>query len=196
MYPEKVTGCISEGRSVILYKQDLQKVVKFLSDKWTVLYLAGPNPPKSRLIELLVMMGLGTKDALNNMTTDELKDKFLSETSNKKIVIALNHFETITKRSVDLFYFFLNAPGVTLVCNYEDNFKEHAYGLFTKMEHFIEDKDEEVNITFTLLWIMASLAVIFYLKLAFAISSMWSVVILAALWFGLTIFRTLTFLLK
>ena len=110
----------------ILYKQDLQKVVKFLSDKWTVLYLAGPNPPKSRLIELLVMMGLGTKDALNNMTTDELKDKFLSETSNKKIVIALNHFETITKRSVDLFYFFLNAPGVTLVCNYEDNFKEHA----------------------------------------------------------------------
>lgn len=196
MFPEKVTGCISEGRSVILYKQDLQKVVKFLSDKWTVLYLAGPNPPKSRLVELLVMMGLGTKDALNNMTTDELKDKFSAETKNKKIVIALNHFETITKRSVDLFYFFLNAPGVTLVCNYEDNFKEHAYGLFTKMEHFIEDKDEEVNITFTLFWIMASLAVIFYLKLAFAISSMWSVVILAALWFGLTIFRTLTFLLK
>ena len=69
---------------------------------------------------------------------DELKDKFSAETKNKKIVIALNHFETITKRSVDLFYFFLNAPGVTLVCNYEDNFKEHAYGLFTKMEHFIE----------------------------------------------------------
>lgn len=196
MYNEKITGCISEGRSVILYKHDLQKVVKFLSDKWTVLYLAGPNPPKSRLVELLVMMGLGTKDALNNMTTDELKDKFSSETKNKKIVIAMNHFETITKRSVDLFYFFLNAPGVTLVCNYEDNFKEHAYGLFTKMEHFIEEKDEEINITFTMFWIIASFAVIFYLKLAFSISSMWSVIILAALWFGLTIFRTLTFLLK
>lgn len=193
---KEVTGTLSEGKSVILYKSNLNQVVEFLSKKWTVLYLSGPNPPKSRLIELLVMMGLGTRDALNNMTTEELKNIFSAETKDKKIVIALNQFETITKRSVDLFHFFLNSPGVLLVCNYEDNFKEHAYGLFSKMEHFIDEKDEEINVTFAMFWIIASLAVIFYLKLAFAISSLWSVVILAALWFGLTIFRTLTFLLK
>lgn len=196
MYNEKITGCVSRGRSVILYKHNMAQVVKFLSDKWTVLYLAGPTPPKSRLVELLVMMGLGTKDALGRLTIEELKEKFSEETKNKKVVIALNHFEKMTKSSVELFHFFLNNPKVTLVCNYDNNFKDYAYGLFTKMEHFIEERDEEINITFTLFWLVASLCVIFYLKLAFAVSSMWSVIILAALWFGLTIFRTLTFLLK
>ena len=52
MYNEKITGCVSRGRSVILYKHNMAQVVKFLSDKWTVLYLAGPTPPKSRLVEL------------------------------------------------------------------------------------------------------------------------------------------------
>lgn len=196
MLSERITGCVSEGRSIILYKYDMQKVVKFLSNKWTVLYLSGPNPPKSRLIEILMMMGLGKKDALTRLNMDQLKDKFLDQTRNRKTVIALNHFDEMTKTSVDLFNFFLNTPEVVLVCNYNTNFKEHSYGLFTKMEHFIEEKDEEINITFTMFWIVASFCVIFYLKLAFAISSMWSVVILAALWFGLTIFRTLTFLLK
>ena len=91
MISEEITGYLSELRSVILYKQDLQKVVKFLSNKWTVLYLAGPNPPKSRLIGVLRMMGLGNKDALNRLNMVQLKDKFLSETQNKKMVIALNH---------------------------------------------------------------------------------------------------------
>ena len=36
---------ISEGRSVIMYKQDIKAIIPELAAKWTVIYIPEPIPP-------------------------------------------------------------------------------------------------------------------------------------------------------
>ncbi|MDP1552119.1 MAG: hypothetical protein Q8M06_03795 [Methanobacteriaceae archaeon] len=187
---------VNEGKSVIMYKQDIKAIIPELASRWTVIYVAEPNPPKLRLAEILTKLGAGNKETMKRFTIEELKEKIAQQTRNKKVIIALNNFEKITKTSVEVFEFLMSLPGIILLCSYKKKFKPHAYKLFIAMESYVEEKDEEIRITYALFLIIAGIFVLIYLKIAFAIDGFMAFLVLAALWFGLTIFRTLLFVAR
>jgi hypothetical protein len=176
---------VNEGKSVIMYKQDIKAIIPQLASRWTVIYVAEPNPPKLRLAEILTKLGAGNKETMKRFTIEELKEKLAQQTRNKKVIIALNNFEKITKTSVEVFEFLMSLPGIILICSYNKKFKPHAYKLFIAMESYVE-----------LFLIIAGMFVLIYLKIAFAIDGFMAFLVLAALWFGLTIFRTLLFVAR
>lgn len=187
---------ISEGRSVIMYKQDIKAIIPELAAKWTVIYIPEPIPPKLRLAEILAKLGAGKKETMKRFTIEEMKERIANETKNKKIIIALNHFEKMTKTSAEVFDYLMTLPGIILLCSYEKKFKDHAYKLFTKMESYIEEKDEEINIKLAIFVIITVLCVFSYIKLALSITGIVAFVVLASIWFGLMIFRTFLFVGK
>ncbi|MCK9150488.1 hypothetical protein MXE27_00855 [Methanobacterium alcaliphilum] len=179
-----------------MFKKDVKTLIPEISARWTTIYLAEPVPPKLRLVEILSKLGAGKKETMKRFTIEELKDKIESETKNKKVIIAFNHFEKMTKTGSQAFEFLIDLPSIILVCSYQNHFRDHAYTLFTRMESFKDEKDEEVDIKLAVFAVITFLCIFSYLKLAFSFAGTMAFGVLAATWFGLMIFRTFLFFCK
>lgn len=190
MIQDTIFDCVNSGKSVLVYKEDVQKFMPDIANRWTALFVNEPTPPKSKLIDVINKLGHENKDKLKRKNIEELKEILESITRGKKIVIMFNHFEKMTQLAVDAWGFLLNLESIILVASYSKNFKAIAYPLYQKMEHIREEKHEVVDIKYSVFGILAALGLFSYMKLASLNVGLVAFGLLASIWFAFILFRT------
>lgn len=194
MNSDNIFDCVRENKSVIIYKEDVHKFLPDLANRWTAIFIGDPVPPKQKLIDIALKLGLENKDRLKRLTIEELKELLEAKTKNKKIVILFNHFERMTQLGADTWGFLNSLNSFILVASYYKNFKAVAYTLFQQFEHIKEEKHEEIDIKYSIFAIITAMGIFSYMKIASLNIGLIAFTLLATIWFGLIIFRTFIYL--
>ena len=193
MINDKIFQCVQENKSVLIFKEDVHKFLPELANRWTAVFIGDPVPPKEKLIDLAIKLGLENKDRLKRQTIAELREVIEEGTKNKKIVVLFNHFERLTQLGTDTWDFLNSLDSIIIVASYSKNFKSVAYTLFQKLEHIKEEKHEEIDIKYSIFAIIAGMCIFSYMKIATLNMGLVAYALLATIWFGLIIFRTLIY---
>lgn len=190
MIKHRIYDCVNDNKSVLVYREDVHKILPDLANRWTTIFIGDPVPPKQKLIEIAAKLGLDNKERLRRKTIEELRELIGKKTKNKKVVILFNHFEKMTQLAADTWGFLNNLKSIVIVASYSKNFKSVAYKLFQSMDHIREEKHEEIDIKYSIFAIITALGLFSYMKVALLNVGLIAFTLLATIWFGLLIFRT------
>lgn len=188
---------LSAGKNLIFYNKNVYEYYNSLHNDFICIYFNEPVPVKPRLIESIEKISGKKNNSLTRLTISELKALFVEELQYEKLVIIFNHFERLTKSSVQVYQYLNSLENVQFICSFNKNFKPEAYPFFktfelvNKEEYDAVNCKDEINITYTAYFIISALCFVIYLKTAS--SMMIGVLLIGGAWFALIIFRTLMY---
>ena len=188
---------INNGRNLIFYNKDVYNCYKQLQNDYLCIYFNEPLPVKVRLIESINIISGNRKPSLNRLTIAELRDLLVKRLKYKTLIILFNHFERLTKRSVQAYQYLNSLENIRFICSFNKNFKPEVYSFFRTFSLINEDEyklkhgKEEFNVTYVVYIILSVFCILLYLKTA--TSFLMGALLIGAAWFGLIIFRTLMY---
>ena len=188
---------IDEGNNLIFYNKDVFKYYDGLMNEYLCIYFNEPLPVKGRLIEFINKVSNRKRPSLKRQTMAELKNILVKELQFEKLVIIFNHFERLTKRSVQVYQYLNSLKNIQFICSFSKNFKSDVYPFFktfilvNRDEYELNCGKREINITYTIYAILSVYCFFIYLKTAS--SMIMAIVLIGAGWFALIIFRTLMY---
>lgn len=190
----KIEEKLDSGVNIIFYDKDIYPLFSRLNEEYRCIYFNEPVPVKMRLIELIEKVSSNKRLSLRRLTISELREIFVRELAYERIIIMFNHFERLTKRSVEFYQFINSLPNVTFICSFKRNFKPEVYPFFKTFflvnqdEYHQKNSKDEINVTYTIYLILSCLCFVVYLKTA--TSLFMAFLLIGAAWFALIIFRT------
>lgn len=193
----QIKGCIKDGKNIIYYNKDIYRCYSELKDDYLSIYLTEPVPVKIRLIDTIKTNSRTKKRSLNRLTIPELLKMLIAELKFKKLIIFFNHFERLTKRSVQVYQYLNSLENVLFICSFNKNFSSTVYPFFktfefmNKEEYNLQTGEDEINITYAVYALISSLCFFIYLKTSSSVFM--AVMLIGAAWFALIIFRTLIY---
>ncbi len=189
---------ISESKNIIFYNKSVYECYNELKDDYICIYFNEPTPVKVRLVKIINEISGDNKPSLNRLTVAELKEILIKELRYERLVITFNHFERLTKRTVQVYQSLNSLKNIQFVCSFSDSLNREVYPFYTqfelanKEEYENETVKDEINMTFPVYLFIALLCFVIYLKAA---SSLYmAFILIGAAWFSLIIFRTLIFI--
>lgn len=187
---------IEEEKDIYVYNVDLHSLEKLLIKDYNVIYLSGTKKPKQRLLAILNELGLLEKKSDMKKSIDDLKPLLEGYNSDEKIVLLVNNFEETTKSSSEFFSYLMKLNIFIFVFNANNRFKRDAFTLYKKLTPLVDEFEEEINVKYSLFLLFAAMGLIFYLKLYASVSVLGVFVMMAAIWFALTLFKTFTYIAR
>jgi hypothetical protein len=188
---------ISNGRNLIFYNKDVYNCYKQLKSDFLCIYFNEPLPVKVRLMESINIISGNRKPSLSRLTIAELRDLLVKRLKYKTLIILFNHFERLTKRSVQAYQYLNSLENVRFICSFNKNFKPEVYSFFRTFEFINEDEyklkhgREEINVTYAVYAILSVYCFFIYLKAASSL--LMATILIGGAWFALIIFRTLMY---
>jgi hypothetical protein len=188
---------INDGDNLLFYNKDVFNYYDELYDDFTCIYLNEPTPVKPRLIMMIEKISGSNNPALKRLTISELRDFFLKEVNYKCLVIFFNHFERLTKKSVEVYQYLNSLDNIHFICSFKNNFKPEIYNFFktfilvNKEEYSEKSGGNEINITYAMYALLSFFCFIIYLKMTSNLTM--AILAIGGVWFALMIFRTLMF---
>jgi len=188
---------IIDGRNVIFYNKDVYNCYNELEKDYLCIYFNEPLPIKVRLIEIINYLSDDKKLSLNRLTIDELRNILVTELRYETLVIIFNHFERLTKRSVQVYQYLNSLRNIRFICSFNKNFKPEVYSFFKTFELINQEEYEqkhgkkEINVTYTVYAILSIYCFFIYMKTASSLAM--AAVLIGGAWFALIIFRTLMY---
>jgi hypothetical protein len=188
---------ISNGKNLIFYNKDVYNCYKQLKNDYLCIYFNEPLPVKVRLIESINIISGNRKPSLNRLTIAELRDLLVNRLKYKTLIILFNHFERLTKRSVQAYQYLNSLENIRFICSFNKNFKPEVYSFFRTFDLINEDEyklkhgRKEINITYTVYAILSVYCFFIYMKAASSL--VMATILIGGAWFALIIFRTLMY---
>ena len=188
---------INNGRNLIFYNKDVFNCYKQLKNDYLCIYFNEPLPVKVRLIESINVISGNRKPSLNRLTIAELRDLLVKRLKYKTLIILFNHFERLTKRSVQAYQYLNSLENIRFICSFNKNFKPEVYSFFRTFELINQDEyklkhgKKEINITYTVYAILSIYCFFIYMKTASSLAM--AAILIGGAWFALIIFRTLMY---
>ena len=186
----------NNGENIIFYNKSVFDCYEELQDDYVCIYFNEPTPVKIRLIKMINMLS-GVRDAsLNRLTIAELKDLLIRELEYKRLIIFFNHFERLTRGSVQVYLYLNTLANIQFVASFSADFKPELYHFYKQFELGnpgdceVKVRDE-INVTYSVYILLSLICFFIYLKTASSIFN--AFILLGAAWFALIIFRTLFF---
>ena len=164
---------------------------------FSCIYFNEPLSVKVRLIESINIISGNRKPSLNRLTIAELRDLLVKRLKYKTLIILFNHFERLTKRSVQAYQYLNSLENIRFICSFNKNFKPEVYSFFRTFELINQDEyklkhgKKEINITYTVYAILSIYCFFIYMKTASSLAM--AAILIGGAWFGLIIFRTLMY---
>ena len=186
-----------DGKNVILFQRRVYDCFTELKDDFLCVYFSEPIPVKVRLIKIIQAIGYGKTSVLNRKTIVELKEILLKELKYDRLIICFNHFERLTKRTVQIYQSLNSLTNIQFLCNFKDKFKSELYPFFKTFilanpeEYELKNDNNEINFTYPLYIILSFYIFLIYLKTATSIYM--AFLFIGAAWFALIVFRTFVF---
>lgn len=119
-------------------------------------------------------------------------------TTHERLVIIFNHFERLTKRSVQVYQYLNSLKNIQFICSFSQDFKHEVYPFFKRFELVNREEYEaksvkdEINITYFVYTFLSLLCFFIYVKVS--ASLFMAALFLGGAWFALIIFRTFAFI--
>ena len=188
---------ISDGNNLIFYKKNIFDCYEELQDDYLCIYFNEPTQVKVRLVKLINLVNGDNKPLLNRLTIAELKEILVKEPEYERLIISFNHFERLTKRTVQVYQYLNNLNNIQFKCSFSNDFKPDIYPFFKRFELVNKEEYEkkgvkdEFNVTYALYILISVYCFFIYLK---GVSSIYSIfMVIGGVWLALIIFRTLIF---
>ncbi len=164
---------------------------------FSCIYFNEPLSVKVRLMESINIISGNRQPSLSRLTIAELRDLLVKRLKYKTLIILFNHFERLTKRSVQAYQYLNSLENIRFVCSFNKNFKPEVYSFFRTFEFINEDEyklkhgREEINVTYAVYAILSVYCFFIYMKAASSL--LMATILIGGAWFALIIFRTLMY---
>lgn len=154
-----------------------------------IIFLEYVNPAKEVAAEILSRM---TKTAKNTIykkyTTNEIVQEIKRKTKNTNTLIIFNDLQGMSKNTMRIFLDIMETTQI--FCSIRGKTAKHHERILRKIV-FIKTEDEFIDITIPLVILAGIFAFFIYLKTAVRLQGLIASMLLASVWFGLIISRTL-----
>jgi len=192
----QITEQIEKGNNLIFYNKNVFECFNSLKNDYMCIYFNEPIPMKPRLIEAILQISSDDKLSLNRLTIAELMEILINELKYEQLIILFNHFERLTKKTVQSYQYLNSLDNIQFVCSFDKKFKPEVYPFFKTFELVNREEyldlsgADEINITYPVFALLSILCFFVYLKMA---SLEVGFLLVGASWFALIIFRSLMY---
>ena len=137
----QIKGQIDNGNNLIFYNKDVYKYYDGLMNDYLCIYFNEPLPVKVRLIECINKVSNRKRPSLKRQTMEELKKILVKELHYEKLVIIFNHFERLTKRSVQIYQYLNSLKNIQFILTGKHN----NVGAMKQISHDIQEDKRDVQ---------------------------------------------------
>ncbi|MBC7129024.1 MAG: hypothetical protein H5T45_04755 [Thermoplasmatales archaeon] len=189
---KKIILHLQDGENVAIQYKDVEDYMD-LETGHEKIFLKHINPAKEVASEILSKL---TKTARNTIykkyTTNEIVNEIKKKTKNTDTLIVFNDLQQMSKSTMRIFLDIIE--NVQLFCSIRGRTEKYHARLLKDM--IIIGEDEFIDITVPLIIFAGTVAFLLYLRVAMDLSGLMAYIILASVWFGTIIARTLLWIKK
>lgn len=191
---------LEEGNNVLLYKQNIYELFSINKGSSSWAYVSNPKKGKTAISDIVkvlipgrVVKGLSVAELLD-IINDYARD------SEDMVVLWVDNFERLNKRTLEYYVELVNMGNVYLVCNIvsEDEefispsfFDDYTFVILNSDE-YSESRAQSVNIKFTLLLLLSVFTFILFVRVELSIVRY----LVSALWFSLLMYRSFYYITR
>lgn len=194
MIENRITDALNEGKSVAVHYKDVGEYME-LDTGHKKIYLENVNPAKEVAAEILSEFSTASRNTIyKKYTTNEIVQEIRKKTKNRNILLVFNDLQQTSKSSVRVFLDIME--NLQILCSIRGGTKKHHNRLLKKLVIMKDPEDEVIDITLPIVIFAGSIAFMVYLKIALSLSGFMAYIVLASIWFGTIIARTLLWIKK
>lgn len=194
MLVDDILEYLEEGNNVLLYREDLYRVFSENKGERSWAYVSNPRKGKTAINDIVNVLTPGrVTKGLSIAQLLDIINKYSLE-SDDKVVLWIDNFEKLTKRTLEYYVELVCMKNVYLVCNIVSDdeefispqfFDDHTFVILNGDE-YAGSRAMSVNVKFTLLLLLSVFT--FFLFVRVQLSHMGFLV--SALWFSLLMYRS------
>lgn len=153
------------------------------------------NPAKEIAAEILSKLTKTAKNTVyNKYTTNEIIQEIKKKTKDRKVLIIFNDLQRMSKSTMRIFLDIID--NIQIFSSIRGRTEKYHTRLLKKMVIISDPEDEIIDIKIPMIIFAGTLAFLTYLKIAMGLQGLIAYVILASVWFGTIIARTLLWIAK
>lgn len=179
---------IEENKNVLLYNQDIYSFYSEYKIKQKWVFISSPSKGK-RAIEI-ILSTIKPEYKIKNESVAKLIDEIGTVSTKEKIVIFVDNFEHINKRTVEYYTDLINMKNILLVVNVNDEEIDLDMNIlenFVILNHDLDlNRNNSVNIRFSILFILSVLVFLLFMRLQLSIVGY----LVSSLWFSFLMYRS------
>lgn len=188
----KIITALRDGEHVAVKYKNVENYMG-LETGHEKIFLEYVNPAKEVAAEMLSKLTNTAKNTIyNKYTTNEIIQEIKKKTRDKRVLIVFNDLQQMSKSTMRIFLDILE--NVQLFCSIRGRTEKYHTRLLKNM--MIIGEDEFIDITIPLIIFAGTLAFLVYLKIAIGLQGLAAYIILASVWFGTIVARTLLWIKK
>ncbi|BDH80233.1 hypothetical protein MTTB_p130 (plasmid) [Methanothermobacter tenebrarum] len=159
------------------------------------IFLEHINPAKEIASEILSKLTKTTRNTIyKKYTTNEIVQEIKKKTKNRMILIIFNDLQQMSKSTMRIFLDILD--NIQIFCSIRGKTEKYHMKILEKMMILSSPEDEIIDIKIPIVIFAGTLAFLTYLKIAMGLQGLVAYIILASVWFGTIIARTLLWIAK
>lgn len=194
MVENKILDALNDGESVAVHHKDIEEYLD-LETCHEKIYLRNINPAKEVAAEILSELSTASRNTIyKKYTTNEIVQEIRKKTKNRNILLVFNDLQQASKSSVRVLLDIMET--LQILCSIRGGTKKHQSRLLKKLVILKDPGDEVIDITLPMVIFAGSVAFMVYLKIALSLSGFMAYIVLASIWFGTIIARTLLWIKK
>ncbi len=181
---------LEENHNVLLYHEDIYSFYSKYKIKQRWVYISSPSKGK-RAIEI-ILNTIEPEYKIKNESVAKLLDEISTVATDDKIVVFIDNFEQINRRTLEYYTDLVNMKNILLVANINNEDKEFID--MSLLENFMILNNEiypfnhenSINIRFTILFILSVLVFLLFIRLQLSIIGY----LVSSLWFAFLMYRS------
>jgi len=186
---DRIIDALNDGKSVAVQYSDVNEYME-LDTGHEKIYLENVNPAKEVATEILMEFSTASRNTIyKKYTTNEIVQEIRKKTKNRNILLVFNDLQQASKSSVRVLLDIMET--LQILCSIRGGTKKHQSRLLKKLVILKDPGDEVIDITLPMVIFAGSIAFMVYLKIALSLSGFMVHIVLASIWFGTIIARTL-----
>ncbi len=190
----RIIEALNDGKSVAVQYRDVTEYMD-LDTGHKKIYLENVNPAKEVATEILLKFSTASRNTIyKKYTTNEIIQEIRKKTKNRNILLVFNDLQQASKSSVRVLLDIME--NLQILCSIRGGTKKHQSRLLKKLVILKDPEDEVIDITVPIVILAGSIAFMAYLKVALSLFGFMTHIVLASIWFGAIVARTLLWIKK
>lgn len=185
---------LQKGNNILVYKQELYKLYEKRDKSYKAVYISTPKKGKTAIENIIKQVD--SEYITKNKTISKLIEEILEKTKDEQIIIYINYFEQLSQRELVYYKELESSNNIKIVANIQEDRKfidEEFLKKFVLLnDEYNDNRIQSINITYTILFIMAILVFLLFLRLQLSMIGY----IVSALWFSFLMYRTFYYITK
>lgn len=185
---------LQKGNNILVYKQELYKLYEKRDKSHKAVYISTPKKGKTAIENIIKQVD--SEYITKNKTISKLIEEILEKTKEEQLTIYINYFEQLSQRELVYYKELESSDNIKIVANIQEDRKfideEFLKKFILLNDEYNDNRIQSINITYTILFIMALLVFLLFLRLQLSMIGY----IVSALWFSFLMYRTFYYITK